>query len=148
MPTIDSRHVARAVALQQLFTNIPQTSETDPNQEVFQLADLGEILEADFDAALAEQIIAGVTDNQDRLDRIILKLAPDWPSVEQIAPVDLTILRMSIWEGFISKHTPERIVINEAIMLAQEFGGENSGAFINGVLGSLINRPELLGTVE
>ena len=48
--------------------------------------------------------------------------------------------RIAIFEGFISDITPEKVAINEAIDLAKEFGGGPSGKFINGVLGSLLNK--------
>ncbi|MBL8014849.1 MAG: hypothetical protein JNK26_01515 [Candidatus Doudnabacteria bacterium] len=51
----------------------------------------------------------------------------------------MVVLRMGIWEGFVAKLTPEKIVINECVELAKEFGGESSGSFINGVLGTMLN---------
>jgi N utilization substance protein B len=51
--------------------------------------------------------------------------------------VDLQILRMAIYEGFISKITPPKVAIDEAIEIAKEFGGETSSKFVNGVLGAI-----------
>lgn len=51
--------------------------------------------------------------------------------------VDLQILRMSIYEGFLEKITPPKVAIDEAIELAKEFGDESSSKFVNGVLGAI-----------
>jgi N utilization substance protein B len=51
--------------------------------------------------------------------------------------VDLQILRIAIYEGFIDKKTPPKVAIDEAIELAKEFGEEVNGKFVNGVLGAI-----------
>jgi N utilization substance protein B len=72
------------------------------------------------------------------LDKLIAQNAPAWP-IEQIPPVDLVTLRLAIWElALSSKKEPYKVVIDEAIELAKEFGSESSPKFINGVLGSII----------
>lgn len=89
----------------------------------------------DFDKdSEAEKISA----NQKKIDAIIQKFAPSWP-IEQIAPVDLAILRLSIWElMFKEKKEPYKVVVDEAVEIAKEYGTETSGGFINGVLGAII----------
>lgn len=129
--TLDPRHVARAIALQQLFNHL------FPETNTFAANDLLEVLEVEkYDTELCTQIVEGVKTSQTEIDPIITQFAPSWP-IDQIAPIDLIILRMGIWEGFISKITPAKVVINECIELAKEFGGENSSSFVNGVLGNL-----------
>jgi len=136
---IDPRHVSRAIALQQLFNHF----YGDEGAEAFQNEDLLDVLGQDeFDDSLTVKIITGVKETAEKIDPIIQELAPAWP-LPQIAPVDLTILRMGIWEAFIGQTTPARVVINETIELAKEFGGPNSSSFINGVLGSLLNNQDL-----
>jgi N utilization substance protein B len=135
--TVDPRHAARALALQQLFTRFVQ------GKAEIEATSLLEALEiSEYEEDLAASIMEGVIANEDNIDPVISKLAPAWP-IAQIAPVDLIVLRMAIWEGFVAKRTPATIVINEAIDLAKEFGGENSGSFVNGVLGSLLENKEL-----
>lgn len=72
------------------------------------------------------------------LDLIIERAAPDWP-IDKIAPVDRNILRIGLYELLFSDRTevPAKVAINEAIELAKTFGGENSGKFVNGVLGAV-----------
>ena len=56
-------------------------------------------------------------------------------SFEKISKIDLAILRLAIYELIIEKKQPVKVIINEAVELAKEFGGENSYKFINGLLG-------------
>ena len=79
-----------------------------------------------------------ISPNQKKIDTLISKFAPSWP-IEQIAPVDLAILRLSIWElMFKEKKEPYKVVVDEAIEIAKEYGSQTSGAFVNGVLGAII----------
>ena len=72
------------------------------------------------------------------IDKLISSNAPAWP-IEQIAPVDLTILRLAIFELiFQEKKEPYKVVIDEAVEIAKEYGSESSSAFVNGVLGSIV----------
>jgi len=89
----------------------------------------------DFDkGSEAEKISA----SQKEIDAHIEKFAPSWP-IEQILPMDLAILRLSIWElAFKEKKEPYKVIVDEAIEIAKEYGTETSGGFINGVLGAII----------
>lgn len=90
------------------------------------------------DMTFVKDLVFGVVKNKERLDNIIEKAAPDWP-INQIANVDRNILRMGLFELLFGdkKEVPARVAINEAIELAKTFGGENSGRFVNGVLGAV-----------
>jgi N utilization substance protein B len=130
---VDQRHLARALALQKLFSKLTH------NQDPLDIVDLIEELEAEsipVDDKFIEQLTSGVIDRLEKLDELISSYAPEWP-IAQIAPVDLIILRLAIFEAFVGKITPAKVAINEAIELAKEFGGENSKSFINGVLGNI-----------
>ena len=72
------------------------------------------------------------------LDVLITKSAPAWP-IDKINRIDLAILRYSVYE-ITHTDTPSKVVIDEAIELAKEFGGESSPSFINGVLGSIMKK--------
>ncbi len=87
-----------------------------------------------FIFALAEQVF----ENKAAIDTIIEKCAPEWP-LSQITIVDRNVLRLGIAELLYGdkKEVPPKVAINEAIELAKTFGGESSGRFINGVLGTI-----------
>ncbi|OGH06487.1 MAG: transcription antitermination factor NusB [Candidatus Levybacteria bacterium RBG_13_35_9] len=75
--------------------------------------------------------------NLKKIDKIILESAPEFP-IEKINKTDLAILRLAIYELIIEKSVPPSVIIDEAIELAKEYGGDTSPSFINGALGKLI----------
>lgn len=91
--------------------------------------DLGE---TDFVYELAK----GVAGKLAEIDAIIAKTAPEWP-IDQVSLVDRNVLRLGIYELMFLKDVPPKVAINEAVELAKTFGGESSGKFVNGVLGTL-----------
>lgn len=84
------------------------------------------------------RLLDGVLQKQKELDLVIEKAAPEWP-IDRISPIDRNILRLGLYELLFSdrQEVPAKVAINEAIELAKQFGGENSGRFINGVLGAV-----------
>lgn len=141
-PDIDPRHIARAMALQQLFAEATREGSALTPEDL-----LSSLEQQTYDAELFTQLIEGVKAHQSNIDSAIVQLAPNWP-INQIALTDLVILRLAIWEAFVSDTTPAKVVINEAIELAKTFGGINSSSFVNGVLGSLINNEDLKNTLH
>jgi len=87
-------------------------------------------------AEFARQIIFGILPLTDKLDSTIARYAPEWP-FDQIAAVDRNILRIAAWEFAVSRQTPVKVAINEAVELAKLFGSDSAPRFVNGVLGSL-----------
>lgn len=71
------------------------------------------------------------------IDSLIIKAAPQFP-IDKIARTDVAILRLAIYELLYGEHIPEKVVVDEAVELAKEYGGEGSPGFINGVLGTVI----------
>lgn len=90
------------------------------------------------DFSFMENLLKHVLAKQKDIDSIITKAAPDWP-IERISPVDRNILRVGLYELLFTERSevPAKVAINEAIELAKTYGGENSGKFVNGVLGSV-----------
>jgi N utilization substance protein B len=71
------------------------------------------------------------------IDEAIAAAAPEWP-IDKIAKIDLAILRLSIYELTVAKTEPPKVIIDEAVEIAKEFGNENSPKFVNGVLGTIL----------
>lgn len=131
----DPRHLARILALQGLFTKyFLNTNDSTESISVSELMDINEM--ENYDEELYQKILIGVPENITEIDKVITQYAPQWP-IQQMKLVDLQILRMSIFEGFVSKITPPKVAIDEAIEVAKDFGGETSGKFVNGVLGAI-----------
>lgn len=84
------------------------------------------------------QLVKGTLEHVDEIDKIIETAAPQWP-IDQIAMVDRNVLRLGLFELMWGDReaVPPKVAINEAIELAKSFGGESSGRFINGVLGTV-----------
>ena len=70
-----------------------------------------------------------------KIDKIIGKAAPTWP-IDKINKIDLAILRFAVFE-IMKKNAPQKVIIDEAVEIAKEYGSENSSSFINGVLGTI-----------
>lgn len=84
-----------------------------------------------------DKAIKSITDNFSSIDSEIQKIAPEYP-IDKINKIDLAILRLAVYEILIEKEAPQKVIIDEAIELGKEFGGENSPGFINGALGKLV----------
>jgi N utilization substance protein B len=86
------------------------------------------------------EIIKPIIDNIDQIDQIIEEFAPEWP-VEKLNKVDLAILRLAVHE-LENELAPPKVIIDEAVEIAKEYGSDNSPKFINGVLGSYLKNNE------
>jgi N utilization substance protein B len=131
-----SRHLCRSIAMQSLY-------EWDFSQKKKNLEEIVEknIKEFGFDledSSFVWELVTGVIRNLKEIDDIISKTAPHWP-IEQMPIVDRNVLRLGVYELVFGdkKAVPPKVAINEAIELAKGFGGENSGKFVNGVLGTI-----------
>jgi len=95
------------------------------------------------DESFIWQLVTGVVEHLPEIDKIIEKAAPEWP-VDQITIIDRNVLRIGLYELLFGdkEAVPPKVAINEAIELAKSFGGESSGKFINGVLGTVFKELE------
>jgi len=81
--------------------------------------------------------LEGIRVKTGEINSLIEKAAPQFP-VEKIAKIDVAILKLAIFELVYEKKEPPKVIIDEAVELAKNFGGEGSPAFVNGVLGYLL----------
>lgn len=112
----DPRHQNRRTAVRAIFA-----LNFNPKQEI--------------ESELAKSVIK----YQINIDQQISECAPEWP-LNQINRIDLSILRLAIYELTIVKQEPPKVIIDEAVELAKEFGAESSPGFVNGVLGSILKK--------
>lgn len=134
---MSNRHLSRSIALQSLF-EWDFCGCVDSNIEEIVHKNLDEFAPGMHDVAFVFALVKRVVEHKATVDGIIEKAAPDWP-LEQISPVDRNVLRLGLSELLFSdkKEVPAKVAINEAIELAKTFGGETSGRFVNGVLGTV-----------
>lgn len=111
----DPRHLGRIKTMQELFTlqfNNAVKPETDYAKKISR--------------------------NIKKIDALITQSAPTWP-LEKINRIDLAILRLAVYELIIDKKNPPKVIVDEAVEIAKEFGGDSSPSFVNGALGKLIS---------
>ena len=132
---MSNRHLARTIALQTLYQ---WDFRGQPNQgvDVIVKTNLQEFAPQFDDKGFIQNLVDGVIEHQAEIDKLITEYAPEWP-LDQITMVDRNVLRIGIQELKFDNDIPEKVAINEAIELAKAFGGESSGKFVNGVLGSI-----------
>ena len=119
----DARHERRVFLMQMLFAH---TFE-EQDQQYFDPE-----LVADEDAKLLTEIKLAVPS----IDEEIAFHAPERP-LSEINRVDLAVMRLIIFESRFQK-TPKKVLVDEAVELAKEFGSETSAKFVNGVLGKIL----------
>lgn len=129
-----NRHLLRTVALQALFEWDFNNQQGDINEITTRA--IAEFAPGADDGDFAVELVSGVVENMAALDEIIVKTAPEWP-IAQITVIDRNVLRLGIYELQFSKKIPPKVAINEAVEMGKRFGGESSGKFVNGVLGTL-----------
>jgi N utilization substance protein B len=136
-----NRHLSRSVVLQTLFEwdfRTVNSSGTAGDAKTTLERNAAEFAPQAGDFPFMEDLLKGVVARKSDLDLVIEKAAPEWP-LARIAPVDRNVLRLGLYELLFSdrQKVPAKVAINEAIELAKSFGGENSGRFVNGVLGAV-----------
>ncbi len=126
-----ARRSARAAAVQMVYENM---LGGDGGEDT--LLHLIEFEPSEEERLYIDTIVEGVKNEQTELDEIIQKYLTNW-TIERIAKVDLSILRVAVYE--IKHHVDDvskNIICAEALSLAKRFSAENSGRFVNGVVGA------------
>ncbi|RJQ32263.1 transcription antitermination factor NusB [Candidatus Parcubacteria bacterium] len=132
-----NRHLSRSVAMQTLFER-DFVQEADSKIDSIIQRNIEQFAPGLDDVSFVQDLVRGVIGKQKKIDSIIEKAAPEWP-IDQIAAVDRNVLRIGLFELLFGnkKEVPYKVAINEAIELAKSFGGDSSGKFVNGVLGTV-----------
>jgi len=137
-----SRHLSRSIVMQSLYEWDFSGKKKEVLEKIVEknIDEFGPGLEnKDFIWELIKGVISKISD----IDKIIEKAAPEWP-LDQITIIDRNVLRIGLYELLYGnkEDVPPKVAINEAIELAKTFGGESSGKFINGVLGTVFKEIE------
>lgn len=93
------------------------------------------------DLSYAWELARGVEEKRAVLDRIIARVSRDW-RLERITNVDRNIIRLALYEIFFCPDVPANVAVNEAVELAKTYGTDDSGRFVNGILGKVVEQPE------
>jgi N utilization substance protein B len=132
-----NRHLLRSIAMQSLYEWDFQGRKKGHIDKIItrNIQEFGPGVE---DASFVHYLVNGVLKNQPKIDKLIEKCAPEWP-LDQVTIIDRNILRLGIFELIFGNYeeVPPKVAINEAIELAKTYGGDSSGRFVNGVLGTI-----------
>ena len=127
------RSTGRRIAMQALYQ--AETSSSDIETALNHIFESESFIEDT--KKFARDLASEAWKERGEADKIISGLSHDW-SIDRIAEVDKSILRLAIYELRCTKETPSSVVINEAVELAKKFSGEESSKFVNGVLGGFL----------
>ena len=96
--------------------------------------------------AYARTLVEGTLEHLEEIDAIIRRQAEHW-RLERMPAVDRNILRLAVFEFLYEADVPKLVILDEAIELAKEFGTEQSGRFVNGVLDGILKSQTLPGSL-
>lgn len=143
------RRVARRVALDVLYE--AEIRDLLPREALARRASGDWVLPAESDTpegdvevppeavAYAEVLVCGVQEHQAELDELIVRYADRW-AIDRMPIIDRNLVRMALFELLHSDDVPVAVVINEAVELAKELSTDDSGRFVNGLLGRIAER--------
>ncbi|MBR1762746.1 MAG: transcription antitermination factor NusB [Eubacterium sp.] len=119
------REQAFALIFQSLF------SETEPQEIIDALLEDEETVIGDY----SKQLFFGVCEKKNELDEIISEFSTGW-KLNRISKVNLSILRLAVYEMKYIDDVPDSVAINEAVELAKRYSTKEDSSFVNGILGS------------
>ena len=136
------RTAARRAALQVLYSG--EINEASPAQ----IIDDDLVLEGeDTLNKYGDMLVRGVEDHKAEIDALLVDTSENW-TLDRMPVVDRCVLRLAVFEMMHVDAVPVSVTINEAVELAKDFGGEDeSGRFVNGVLGRIARRLEAEGDI-
>lgn len=133
-----SRRKARKQAFECLYGLIFETATDERSLRRAFSRCPHDVAEGEDDAGqdFAWELVKGVWSRERELDAVIVRFSKNW-KLARIAKVELTILRLAVYEILYSPDIPLRVALNEAIELSKHYGDENSRNFINGILDAI-----------
>ena len=130
------RHLSRIAVMQVLFER-----ETRPSVEPLSALERCRMELGEMDESFALALLTGVLGKEGELQQAVSLHAPGWP-LERMDPISRCILLVGTYELLFGKDAPPAVVMNEAIEIAKEYGTDESGKFVNGVLNAITHRGE------
>lgn len=130
-----SRKKDREKTLELLFGI--ELSKDDPNEAISTFVDNFEGDIKTFNIEHIKEVINGVISKKEEIDKLIEKSLTNW-KMERISKINLSILRLGIYEMKYVEDVPDRVAINEALELTKRYSDEKSVSFINGVLDNIL----------
>jgi transcription antitermination protein NusB len=137
------RRLAREIALQSLYQM--QMNEVTANVAIAMAIHEAEneneaemeLKDEKIDPKYIEELVVGTEQNKALIDELLVEYLKGW-QIDRLSKVDKEVLRLAAYEMIFRDDVPPKVVVNEAIDLSKHFGTEESGKFVNGVLGKMI----------
>lgn len=126
------RRAARELAMKLLYQL--EIQKEDRNEQIYQVLEENEL--GDSDKEYVIDVVNGVADKLSYIDNEIEKHSKGW-KINRLSKVDLSILRLSVYEISFRDDIPFNVSVNEAVELAKKYSNEDAGSFINGILGKV-----------
>ena len=126
------RRKAREIALQVLYGLNFENIDVQKALDLFWSNFVAPKAAKEFAAFLVQ----GTCEHKEELDKLIASCSDNW-SLGRMSKVDISILRLAVFEFLYCDDIPPKVSLNEAVDLGKTFGSENSGSFINGILDAL-----------
>jgi len=130
------RRQGRILAMQALCQWDVHREESSPDLEDF----LAEQQATTGAQAAAAAIVKDFWSRRRQVDRLLAHIAENW-DLSRISPVERNVMRVAVVE-LLAQSAPARAVVNEAIEIAREYGGEDSPRFVNGILDAVLRQLE------
>ena len=125
------RHLSRIAVMQVLFERERRNDLLPADALQRDSEDLGEM-----DDEFAKELLEGILKNEQKLKDAVQAHAPDW-TLDRMDPISRCVLMVGAYELLCAREAPHAVVINEGIEIAKEFGTDESGRFVNGVLNAI-----------
>jgi len=137
------RRVAREIALQSLY-QIQMNEDTPQDAVKYAVHEAENDNEAQLEVpsekiapAFIYELVEGTYVNKVQIDELLAEYLKGW-QIDRLSRIDREVLRLAVYEMIYREDTPPKVVVNEAIDLAKHFGSDESGKFVNGVLGKML----------
>lgn len=143
------RRLAREIAVQSLYQmEMNEVSAAEAvNMLINEAAEENEtdvvIRDADTMRTYVTDIVQGTWNQKEAIDGLLVDYLKGW-QISRLSRVDRQILRLAAFEMVFREDVPAKVAVNEAIELSKHFGTDESGKFVNGVLGRMIQEVNTL----
>ena len=132
-----TRRVLREHIAQMLFGIEFHERDDIEEQAVGYIEGLEECNEKDAEYMLTK--FKNIVDVVDDIDKVIDEASVGW-QLNRMNKLDLTVLRLAVYEIQYDEDIPDKVAINEAVEIAKKFGGDNSPSFVNGILAKIVSK--------
>ncbi|MDB5056253.1 MAG: nitrogen utilization protein [Bacilli bacterium] len=137
------RRLAREIALQSLYQM--QMNEVTASEAIAMAIHEAEndnesallLQNEKIEPKYIEELVVGTEQHKKIIDELLVEYLKGW-QIDRLSKVDKEVLRLAAYEMIFRDDVPPKVVVNEAIELSKHFGTEESGKFVNGVLGKMI----------